>query len=121
VTDLPARDRSPGLLRRIPAAGSTPIAVSACSAAAWMVLSVGVVHTAAVASGILASTAVGFACAVLRVVGLWSRTRSEHRRRRAVDRLIEDLTAELRTSGGRKQRREENVAELQAVVALRIN
>jgi hypothetical protein len=113
MTNQPARDGSPGFLRSLPA-GLPPIAVSVCPAAAWFV-SARVIPPAVVAIGVLASIAVAFVCAGLRIVELWFRVRSRCRRRRAVDRLIEHLAAELQASECSKQRGRQHLTELRAL------
>ena len=117
MTDVPAHDGSPGLLRRL-SAGSAPIALSASSAAAWMVLPAGLIHPAVVAVGALVGIAVALAGAIAGVVERWSRVFSERRQRRALDRLIEHVTVELQTSGASNRGRERHLAELRALFDL---
>jgi hypothetical protein len=117
MTDILARDGSPGLLRRL-SAGSTAIAVSAGSAVAGMVLPAGVIHPAVVAVGALVGITVALVGASAGVVDRWSKVLSERRRRRAVDRLIEHVTVELQTSEFTR-RQEQHLAELQALFNLR--
>jgi len=119
MTDAPAHDGSPALLRRL-SAGSAPVVLSASSAAAWMVVPAGLIHPAVVAVGTLVGIAVALAGAFAGVVERWSKVFSERRQRRALDRLIEHVTVELQTSRASNSRRERHLAELRALFDLRV-